>query len=386
MTRSVFLFGAAAAVAGLAACTGEVVSTTNEFISFEEFEANTYHEDFEGGVYIVNGDTPIEDIKALEEFWSELYAQGALAVHQSGGVDAKWSNTQKKNLTYCVSDTFGSRKAAAVNAMAQAAAAWEAVADVDFHHIASQDSNCTASNNNVLFDVRPVSGQPYVARAFFPGNSRSSRNVLIDSSAFGNMGVWTLKGVMIHELGHTLGFRHEHTRPEAGRCYEDSRWRPLTQYDSKSVMHYPQCNGTNSGDLVITSLDAPGARALYGAPGGGGGDPQPPPTGTPRTGQASGSVVQGQWQNYTLPAGQDALAGTVFRITMTGSASGDPDLYVRFGAAPTTTQFHCRPYKVGPNETCELNVPATNNKVHIGVRGYSAGTSTFTLNASWTSP
>jgi hypothetical protein len=28
-------------------------------------------------------------------------------------------------------------------------------------------------------------------------------------------------------------------------------------------MHYPQCNGTNNGDLVLTSLDKAGAKSLY---------------------------------------------------------------------------------------------------------------------------
>jgi hypothetical protein len=108
-----------------------------------------------------------------------------------------------------------------------------------------------------------VSGQSYTARAFFPNSSRSGRNVLIDSSAFGNLGVWTLTGVLRHELGHTLGFRHEHTRLSSTGCYEDASWRALTNYDSSSVMHYPQCKGTQTGDLVLTASDKSGARSLY---------------------------------------------------------------------------------------------------------------------------
>ena len=71
---------------------------------------------------------------------------------------------------------------------------------------------------------------------------------------------------MAHELGHVLGLRHEHTRPEAGTCFEDNNWRPLTPYDSASIMHYPQCNGT-SGNLSMTSQDRAGIRALYGGTG-----------------------------------------------------------------------------------------------------------------------
>jgi len=74
---------------------------------------------------------------------------------------------------------------------------------------------------------------------------------------------WLPKNILGHELGHTLGFRHEHTRPEAGVCFEDLNWRPLTPYDSASIMHYPQCNGT-SLDLSMTATDRQGVVALYG--------------------------------------------------------------------------------------------------------------------------
>jgi hypothetical protein len=69
---------------------------------------------------------------------------------------------------------------------------------------------------------------------------------------------------MRHEMGHTIGFRHEHTRPNAGVCFEDNNWRALTSYDAASVMHYPQCNGSNTGDLVLTNLDRQGEQVLYG--------------------------------------------------------------------------------------------------------------------------
>ena len=41
---------------------------------------------------------------------------------------------------------------------------------------------------------------------------------------------------------------------------------------------------------------------------------------------------------------------------MTGTK--DPDLYVRFGSAPTTTAYDCRPALSGASETCTLTVPA----------------------------
>ncbi|EYF04639.1 peptidase, M10A/M12A subfamilie [Chondromyces apiculatus DSM 436] len=235
-------------------------------MSFDEFMDLVYQEP-ETGLYIINGDEPVASIRELEQLYVEMVQQGGLILHRPGGVDARWDDTQKLNLTYCVSTSFGGNYATVVSAMNAAAGAWEAAANVNFIHVSGQDGSCTSSNNNVVFDVNPSSGQPYLARAFFPDYPRSSRNVIIDSSSFGSIPPWTLTGVLRHELGHTLGFRHEHTRPEAGTCFEDNNWRALTAYDSASVMHYPQCNGSQTGDLVITALDQQGAASLYGASG-----------------------------------------------------------------------------------------------------------------------
>ncbi|WPB74113.1 M57 family metalloprotease [Archangium violaceum] len=243
---------------------GEDVGTTAP--GFEEFAATVFQEP-ESGAYIVDGDVALESREQLREFYERYVLQGALIVHRVGSADARWDDTQKVNLTYCVSTAFGSRYGTVVQAMADAARAWERAARVDFIHVSSQDSACNASNGNVVFDVNPVNvnGQ-YLARAFFPNYARSGRNVLIDSSAFSVSPPTTLTGILRHELGHTIGFRHEHTRPESGACFEDNNWRPLTPYDSASVMHYPQCNGTNSWALELTQRDKDGARLLYGTP------------------------------------------------------------------------------------------------------------------------
>jgi Zn-dependent metalloprotease len=96
----------------------------------------------------------------------------------------------------------------------------------------------------------------------------------------------------------------------------------------------------------------------------------PPPTctlltnGVVRTG-ISGAA--GSQQYFCL----DAPANVPVAITMSGG-SGDADMYVKFGAAPTTALYDCRPYLTGNNETCNLAARTTAGRYWIMLRGFSA--------------
>ena len=267
--------GVALGFTALVGCTPD--QTEPEVLTYEEFKAQAYQEP-DTGMFIINGDEAIETeaglMQAYDNFLrsvsaAELRDEGLSETEQFSivntvnGRDDVWNSNTAKNLTYCIKvDGYYSRTVQAMNA---AAGAWESAAGggINFVHDTSQDGNCTNKNNNVVFNVRTIRTRQYLARAFFPSYARRSREIIIATDSFGNINPWTLEGVLRHELGHTLGLRHEHTRPESGACFENNSWRALTAYDSDSVMHYPQCNGTNNGDLVLTNADKAGISALY---------------------------------------------------------------------------------------------------------------------------
>jgi uncharacterized protein (TIGR03382 family) len=251
----------------VAGCVEQPDLASNQGLPFEQWKAQLYREST--GLYVLDGDTPVSSEARLYEIWSASQG-GQLAVYSMGGVDIKWTAAERVQLTYCVSDLFGAvNKAKVVAAIGGAAeGGWETFADVDFKYLPAQDATCTSANTNVLFDVSPVNaGGQYLARAFFPDSPRVERNILIDSTSFDPQLTWPLRNILAHEMGHILGFRHEHIRPESGaaECAEDANFRGLTAYDRASVMHYPQCNGTST-DLSFTALDQTGVASLYGPP------------------------------------------------------------------------------------------------------------------------
>ena len=95
----------------------------------------------------------------------------------------------------------------------------------------------------------------------------------------------------------------------------------------------------------------------------------PPPAGNVLQNNV-GRVISGATgtdNRFTMvvPAGRTSLSFSI------SGGTGDADLYVRFGTAPTTTTYDCRPYRSGNTETCTIsNIQA--GTYHVNVRAYSA--------------
>lgn len=68
--------------------------------------------------------------------------------------------------------------------------------------------------------------------------------------------------------------------------------------------------------------------------------------------------------SFNVPAG-----ATNLKFVMSGG-TGDADLYVQYGAAPTTTNYDCRPYKSGNGETCTIS-NIQSGTYYVMLRGYS---------------
>jgi serine protease len=95
----------------------------------------------------------------------------------------------------------------------------------------------------------------------------------------------------------------------------------------------------------------------------------PPPTGTVLS---NGVAVTGLGAstgaslNYTMvvPAGATGLK------FVTSGGTGDADMYVKFGSAPTDTVYDCRPYLGGNAETCNITT-AQAGTYYVRLKAYS---------------
>ena len=90
----------------------------------------------------------------------------------------------------------------------------------------------------------------------------------------------------------------------------------------------------------------------------------------------SGAAGSSQVWTLAVPAGASALK------FVTAGGSGDADMYVKFGAAPTTTGYDCKSEASGNAETCSI-ATAQAGTYHVLIKGYSAF-SGATLTGSYT--
>ncbi|MBO9852887.1 S8 family peptidase [Xanthomonas phaseoli] len=133
------------------------------------------------------------------------------------------------------------------------------------------------------------------------------------------------------------------------------------------------CSGGCGAGIVDADAAVTAAIAGSSGGGGGGGTGNTLTNGMPVTGLGAATGAE---LNYTItvPAGSGTLT------VATSGGSGDADLYVRAGSAPTDTVYACRPYLDGNAETCSITSPS--GTYYVRIKAYSTF-SGVTLTASY---
>lgn len=213
----------------------------------------------------------------------------AVFVRPSDSFEPTFAPNAALDIRYCVSNLFQTTyspldKARVVSEMASATQSWQAVANVRFEYLPGQDATCSETNANVDFAVLPSNSGTGGCAAnklmWYGGCPKIDGTVAVGGllTMGGYSSITTnpsSTGVLRHELGHMLGFRHEHPwKGATSGCGEaqtnaNRTGRRLTPYDSVSVMHYTDWSVVGCGPLRefdLTDWDGVGARAIYGMP------------------------------------------------------------------------------------------------------------------------
>jgi leucyl aminopeptidase len=145
------------------------------------------------------------------------------------------------------------------------------------------------------------------------------------------------------------------------RPYKSGNVETCTFATPSAGTYYVKLNGYSAA----SGMSLKGAYSTGGGGGGGG-------TLTNGVESAQYSGAKGAWTCNTLvvPTGKTSL---VFNQAGKTGTTGDADLYVKLGSAPTTSSYNCRPYLGGSTESCTISNPAAGTWYACSY-GYSAYT------------
>ena len=177
--------------------------------------------------------------------------------------------TQRRNITYCIQqqllDTWGTIVEDVMNV---GASEWEERVNVNFIYMPQHNQRCSRTSSDV--DINVIAGggasgtfpEPGVQLVLTFGPTEFS---IASSSA---EGFHNSNANARHELGHILGFVHEHQRDDRESAVVDcesifQNVVKLTRYDRYSVMHYSRC-GNAAPPFRISDSDYRGAISLNG--------------------------------------------------------------------------------------------------------------------------
>jgi hypothetical protein len=155
----------------------------------------------------------------------------------------------------------------------EATAEWEKLCKVKFIYVEGADRYNSSLRATVDFVVTyiPYNIKGFIATSFFPNDPIEKRKLYVFLKYW--LTGYDKIGIFRHEIGHILGFKHEHSS-QSEQVPDDCRYYypelpgnglPLTYYDKLSVMHY-FCGDAGTRMMNFSRLDTFGTQTIYGKP------------------------------------------------------------------------------------------------------------------------
>ncbi|MBD8526685.1 S8 family serine peptidase [Pseudomarimonas arenosa] len=214
----------------------------------------------------------------------------------------------------------------------------------------------SGSPNRLLYSLfggtPPTDTTPPSTPSNFSASAASSSAISLSWSAATDTGGSGLAGYKLERCSGSSCTNFAQVATTSSTSYSDSGLSASTTYRYR-VRAYDGAGNNGSYSSIASATTQSG---------GGGGTTLS--NGVPVTGL---SASTGQALNYTMavPAGASNLR------FVTSGGSGDADLYVKFGSAPTTSSYDCRSWSSSNNETCNIS-SAQAGTYYVMVRAYSS--------------
>lgn len=234
----------------------------------------------DGNLYVFETDILLTESEAVEFLWDfrcsdigkgvikHLDPELLIAVHD--GNFSVWPK-KIKSIGYEIrtSDFSPAENSVLQVAMDEATKDWNSACQkCDIHFVQAKSKD----DSTITFEVVKENTDAFEAAAFFPHSPENRRFLRISPNFFKKNR--EKAGIIRHEFGHILGYKHEHYRVKGNSgslpfhskiCrYTNSEWVPVTNYDPFSVMHY-LCYPGGTRSLKISDVDKKGHTLTYGA-------------------------------------------------------------------------------------------------------------------------
>eukprot|EP01113_Clastostelium_recurvatum_P034637 TRINITY_DN4722_c0_g2_i1.p1 TRINITY_DN4722_c0_g2~~TRINITY_DN4722_c0_g2_i1.p1 ORF type:complete len:250 (+),score=84.42 TRINITY_DN4722_c0_g2_i1:110-859(+) len=188
---------------------------------------------------------------------------GALTIAKVGDQPTFWGLQIRNNLSW-----FNQSRYASNDNIRDACNGWDDICGVEFKEARRPDDAFILVRDATEDEENEPNNRGVLASAFFPGEA--IREIII-YRAYAK--AFYAVSILMHELGHVLGFRHEHIwanlTGEPVKFKQDGKqWdaQQLTRYDPDSIMHYKKIwdNVAAGKQTTLSPLDQMGAQLVYG--------------------------------------------------------------------------------------------------------------------------